>query len=141
MLISAQIGDCCWTIHESDTGTIHGSVLGPVLYYLTKITNFEDDNFVVFWNMGLSKLIVDLEKELKMIIKWLKDSGLVVISSKTDLCLFHRNDQQEIHVIIWDILVKSSKRMNVLGVTFDCKLNWKEHVALTKKIKFSSLRN
>jgi hypothetical protein len=126
-----QIGDCCSTIHESETGTKQGSVLGPVLYAnfvspifdLAKITNFADDNFVVMWKRVLSKLIVDLEKELEMITKWLKDSGLVVNSSKTDLCLFHINDQPEIHVRILDILVKRNKSMNVLVVTFDCKLD------------------
>jgi hypothetical protein len=80
-----------------------------------------------------SKLIVDLEKELEMIVKWLKDSGLVVNSSKTDLCLFHRNDQSDIQVRISGTLIKSNKSMNVLGVTFDCKLDWKEHVALAIK--------
>jgi GDP-D-mannose dehydratase len=57
----------------------------------------------------------------------------VVNSSKTDLCLFHRNDQPEVHVRISGILVKSNKSINVLGVTFDCKLDWKEHVANTIK--------
>jgi hypothetical protein len=93
----------------------------------------DNDNFIVWWNKVLSKMIVDLKKDLEMIVKWLKDSGLVVNSSKTDLCLFHRNDQPEVHVRISGSLVKSNKSMNVLGVTFDCKLNWKEHVALTIK--------
>jgi hypothetical protein len=63
-----------------------------------------------------------------------KDSRLVVNSSKTDLCLFHRNnDQPEIQVRISETIVKSNKSMNVLGVTFDCKLNWTKHVALTIK--------
>ena len=127
----------CSAVYYSDTGTIQGSVLGPVLYAifvsplfdLTNITNFADDNFVILWNRILSNLIVDLEKELEMIIKWLKDSGLLVNSSKTELCLFHRNDQQIVTVSISGAQVKSKKSMNVLGVTFDCKLNWKEHVA------------
>ncbi len=65
-------------------GTVHGSVLGPVLYVmyvsplfdLAIITNFADDNFVVLWNKVLCNLIVDHEKELEIILKWLKDSGL-----------------------------------------------------------------
>ena len=115
--------------------------MGPVLYAifisrifdLTKITTFADDNFVVMWNRDLSKLIIDLEKELEMITKWLKDSGLVVNSNKTELCLFHRNDQPEIQVRITDTFVKSKKSMNVLGVNFNCKLDWNIHVALTIK--------
>jgi hypothetical protein len=87
------------------------------------ITNFVDDNFAILWNWTIDELIVDLEKELKMIIKWVKDSGLVVNNIKTELCLFHRNDQNQVLVNVADAPVKSKKSMNVLGVVFDCKLN------------------
>jgi hypothetical protein len=71
-----------------------------------------------------------------MITKWLKDYGLIVNSGKTEICLFHRNDQPEIQVRISCNQVKSKKSLIVLGVAFDCKLNWKEHMAnALKKIK------
>ena len=63
-----------------------------------------------------------------MITKWLKDSGLVVNESKTELCLFHRNDKPKITVSIGGCLVTSKNQINVLGVTFDSKLNWTTHV-------------
>jgi hypothetical protein len=44
-----------------------------------------------------------------------------------------RFKQPKIHVRISDVLVKSNKSMNVLGVTIDCKLDWKEHIDLTIK--------
>ena len=78
-----------------------GSVLGPVLYAiyvsplcdLTQITNFADDNYYLEWNRDLCALVKDLEMKLEMITKWLRDSGLVVNESKTELCLFHKNDK------------------------------------------------
>jgi hypothetical protein len=81
------------------------------------------------WNRTLDGLIVDMEKELEMIIKWLKDSGLVVNNSKTEMCLFHRNDQNQVLVNVAGSQVKTQKSMNVLGVVFDCNLNWREQVA------------
>ena len=65
-----NIEGSCSAIHYSNTGTVQGSVLGPVQYSLfvspifnlTKITNFADNNFIVRWNRVLSGLIVDLEK-------------------------------------------------------------------------------
>ena len=34
---------------------------------------------------------------LEMIVKWPKGSGLVVNESKTEICLFHTNDQPQMH--------------------------------------------
>ncbi len=62
-------------------------------------------------NSILSNLIDNLEMELEMIIKWLKDSGLVVNSGKTEICLFHINDQLGINV---KFPVKKSKVKNQL---------------------------
>ena len=114
-----------------------GSVLGPVLYALfvsplfdlDDLVNFADDNFCVEWNKDLSVLIINLEKRLEMITKWLRDSGLVVNESKTEVCLFHTNDQPLIEITLLGAKIKSMKSINVLGVVFDSKLNWQIHVA------------
>ena len=112
--------------------------MGPILYALfvsplfdlTQLINFADDNFFVAWNTNLDSLITDLEMSLEMITKWLRDSGLVVNEKKTEICVFHRNDQPTINVNLLGSVVSSQKSMNVLGVMFDCKLNWDLHVAL-----------
>jgi hypothetical protein len=105
------------------------------LFDLVKITNFADDNFVILWNKLLSKLVIDFEKELEMIVKWLKDSGLVVNNGKTEICLFHRNDQdqQNVTIRVSGVPVKIKKSINFLGVMFHCKLNWCERVAYAIK--------
>ena len=59
-----------------------------------------------------------------MITKWLRGSGLVVNEKKTEVCLFHNNDQPVIRVKLLGETIVSKKSMNVLGVIFDCKLNW-----------------
>ena len=127
-----QVGDDCSTLFDSDTGLIQGSVLGPILYAiyvsplfdLTQLTNFADDNYYLEWNRDLTALISNLEKRLEMITKWLRDSGLVVNESKTELCLFHKNDKPPITIKISNTFVTSKKQINVLGVLFDSKLNW-----------------
>ena len=85
---------------------IYRSILGPVLYAiyvpflfdLQSLINFADYNLCVIWNRDLALLIDDLQKRLEMIVKWLKDSGLVVNESKMEICLFHNNDQPPITV-------------------------------------------
>jgi hypothetical protein len=68
------------------------------LFDLTRATNFVDDNFIVVWNKIVGNLVNDMEKELEMITKWLKDSGLQVYMSKREICLFHRNDKPPITI-------------------------------------------
>jgi hypothetical protein len=82
-----EVGGSCSVSLDSDTGTVQGSVLGLILYAifvlplfdLIQITNFADGNFVVWRNEQLSALIENLECDLEMIVKWLKDSGLKVL--------------------------------------------------------------
>ena len=66
-----------------------------------------------------------------MITKWLRDSGLIVNENKTELCLFHKNDQPTIQITLQNVIIRSKKEMNVLGVIFDSKLNWNTHIANT----------
>ena len=81
--------------------------------------------------MDLVTLIANLEKRLQMITKWLKDSGLIVNESKTEVCLFHSNEQPLFTIRLQNIVITSQKSMNVLGVAFDSKLNMQIHVANT----------
>ena len=118
-------------------GTIQGSILGPILYAIyvsplfdiLKLTNFADDNFVIRWNKCMTALISNMEKDLEIMTKWLKDSGLKVNESKTELCLFHRKDCPIISIRLNQNTVNSSTSMNVLGIFFDSKLQWSKQVA------------
>ena len=99
------------------------------LFDLDGLVNFADDNFCIESNLNLATLIVDMEKRLESITKWLRGSGLIVNEGKTEICLFYRNDVQSITLTINGIPIKSKKSMNVLGVLFDSKLNWNVQVA------------
>ena len=56
-----------------------------------------------------------------------------------------RNDQSHFHYLwplvtlkLQNVEIESKKPMNVLGVTFDCKLNWQAHTAMAvSKVKKS----
>ena len=74
-------------------------------------------------------MIVNLEMKLEMITKCLRGSGLVVNESKTEVCVFHKNDQLVIDLGVCESNVKSKNLIKVLGVTFDSKLNWNQHIS------------
>ena len=60
-----SIDDCSSWPMTSNTGTIQGSILGPVFYAiyvsplfeLQQISNFADDNFVLRWKESLEAII------------------------------------------------------------------------------------
>ena len=64
-----------------------------------------------------------------MLTKWLKDSGLVVNAEKTEICLFLKRDHPTVNLTITGKLIKSKKNINVLGVTFNSKLQWSSQVS------------
>jgi hypothetical protein len=83
----------------------------------------------------MTALISDMEKDLEIMTKWLKDSGLKVNESKTELCLFHRKDCPQITIRLNQKTVNSKTSKNILGITFDSKLQWSQQVAnIVKKI-------
>ena len=42
-----------------------------------------------------------------MMIKWLRDSGMSVNESKTEVCLFHKNNVNTIDVTINNVTIRS----------------------------------
>ena len=137
--VSINGEDSCLT--ASETGTIQGSILGPILYAifvsplfdLHKISNYADDNFIIRWSRSINDLIIDMQTSLEAIIKWLRQSGLKVNEAKTEMCLFHRNDTRTITLQINNSRVTSTPQINVLGVIFDSKMQWNEQVSKTIK--------
>jgi hypothetical protein len=91
--------------------------------------SFADDANVVRWNKNLSRLINDTQKDSEMITKWLRQSGLKVNDSKTDLCLFHRKNQPLIEITVNNVVIHSTLIINVLCVELDSKFLWNIHIS------------
>ena len=95
-----EIGDLTSILHSINSGTIQGSILGPLLYALfvsplfdlAKMTLFADDNYIICHGKQLSVLANQMRITLEIIIQWLRQSGLKVNDAKTEICLFYRKD-------------------------------------------------
>ena len=123
-------------VHLSGVGTVQGSILGPVLYAifvsplfdLVKLTLFADDNYVIRWNRCINLLVVDMQRSVELITKWLRQSGMKVNEAKTEVCLFFRKDHPPINLNFNNVIIKTKPSMGVLGILFDSKLQWQPQV-------------
>ena len=50
------------------------------------------------------------------------------MKKKTELCIFHRNGNTDGSLSIDNSLITSKNEINVLGITFDSKLQWSSQV-------------
>jgi hypothetical protein len=124
-------------LHDLLLGTVQGSVLGSVLYAMfvsplfdiVPVLAFADDSYRV--ESGAYKLVLvnNMEKSLEAIIKLLRNSGLKVNNKKTDMCLFYKHDTAPVIIKVGDLSIRCKKEINVLGVTFDSKIQRSNHVA------------
>ncbi len=117
--------------------TVQGMILGPALYTIfvspifeiTDMSAFTEDTFIPKANASLPLLIKDMEKTLEAITKWLKKSVLIVNQGKTKACLFYKRDCALVNLNAGDSTILTKKSVYVLGVIFETKLQWSEHVA------------
>ena len=91
------------------------------------------------YNRNREVLIELMERKLGVIINWLQNSGMKVNEQKTDLCLFYRGDTTPISINLNNKEIKSNNTINVLGVIFDSKLQWADHIAHAITKSYSAL--
>ena len=109
------------------------------IFDIENLTCFADDKFPLAWNKCKKELVKIMEIKMGRIINWLVDSGMKVNEAKTELCLFHKGDTTPIKITINGNDVTSKKSINILGVIFDAKLQWSDHIAHTIKRSISAL--
>ena len=72
-----EIGDLKSVLHSINSGTIQGSILGPILYAiyvepffdLTDLSNFADSNFILTCHENKNVAISEMENKTKIISK------------------------------------------------------------------------
>ena len=99
------------------------------LFEIEDLLAFADDTFIPRVGDSLTKLITDMEKSLEAITKWLRQSGLVVNRTKTEICVFNRRDIAPVSVKLGPDNIMSKNQISVLGVIFDSKLQWSQQVS------------
>ena len=133
-----EVGGRCSVMKKLTHGTVQGSILGPVLFAIfvspleqkiKHLTTYADDNFVLNHNVSLDVVIERTKTTIIIVKNWLVENGLKVNEEKTEICMFYKKDYHcnDIELNGHKIIIK--KNIRILGVMFDSKLTWAEHVS------------
>ena len=123
---------------EIISGTVQGSILGPVLYALfvsplgdiiENLVAFADDSYNAASGNSHSEAIEDCITDTEKIITFLRGSGMKINTEKTMICVFHKGDVRQRSVQIDGLVVNTVSNLKILGVVFDSKLKWYEQVS------------
>ena len=89
---------------------------------------YADDNYVGAADENLERATEMVKTRMSRISKWMTMSGLKINISKTELCVFHRRNLVQISFELEGTEITSSRTINILGILFDSKMNWADHV-------------
>jgi hypothetical protein len=140
-----EVNDACSTQTNTPCGTVQGSIMGPFLFalYLSPLfaiikilMAYADDSYIIVTGNSIDEVKDLLEKELQKAYNWLTSNGLKVNEEKTEVVFFGRKNNKTTPVVINGKEVTPKSSMRVLGICFDEKLNWRQHILeVSNKIK------
>ena len=143
--IQVRVGGTLSRVADVDEGTPQGTVMSPLFYIL--MTNdfpvedprlggcgsclFADDAAAHRSGMEIQPIITSMQRYLNKIDVYSQTWGFRISTSKTVCVLFTRNPRIEARqppLSIGGNVLSYVKSVKFLGVMFDSRLNWAEHV-------------
>ena len=139
-------------LQEDVYGVPQGSVLDPLLFllYIDDLKSiiklcchhlYADDTVIIISHENLDTLTSQVETELSHIDLWLKNNKITINTDKTETIFFGNHSQlktvENKTVNYMGIPLKRSKKVKYLGVIFDQKMQWGDHIKnVNQKISF-----
>ena len=121
------------------SGVPQGSVLGPLLFNIfindlflifhqTNTCNFADDTTLYACDTNLKNMLQRLEHDSILAIDWFECNYMKLNEDKCHLLIPGKNIEH-MWAKVGDSLIWESAKENLLGVTLDKNLNFKEHIS------------
>ena len=136
------INDAQSNYHEVKHGVPQGSVLGPLMFiiYINDLHNsvcystsihFADDTSLVFTEESLKELNRKVNRDLALLVHWLRANKISLNASKTEIILFRTirtKITKHLNFRLSGQQIKPSHHAKYLGVFIDENLSWDTHL-------------
>jgi len=121
-------------------GTPQGSVLSALLFLImindiptgvdgVEMSLFADDSAIYLGHRNIKTLENKIQSSINLIQNWCNENGFKIAINKTTGVLFSkRSNLSRITLKIDQKQIKMDNKVKFLGVIFDSKLTWKQHI-------------
>ena len=122
-------------------GVPQGSIFGPLFFNIfindllffildADVCNFADDNTLSIGGMSIQNVLLRLQQDLNVALKWFQNNCLVANPSKFQVLFLGVKEYKDIFLQILGRKVYASAEAKLLGVTLDIKLSFLPHIRI-----------